>query len=179
MGKPEGSTMKKLALLILAMSFVLAPFSRAERATTQVTESDQIDFQQKNAAAQMQELQERMYRLAELTREAEPDDAAKLLMAVRKAREELIVEQMKEVLELLGQKDLVKASSEQKGVLAKLEELKKLLLSTNLDLQLQLEKLKKLQETIAKLDSAIKEEKRQTGQSEKLAGEQKKNAPVD
>jgi len=46
----------------------------------------------------MQELTERMYRLGELTREAEPDDSARLLLAVRKARESLIIEQMKEIL---------------------------------------------------------------------------------
>src|SRR5690242_13202767 len=58
-----------------------------------VTDVERIQFLQKNAAAQLQELQERMYRLAEMTRDAEPDDAAKLLMAVRKAREQLIIEQ--------------------------------------------------------------------------------------
>src|SRR5215203_6534589 len=72
----------------------------------QPTAVDQLQFQQKNAQAQMQELQERMYRLAELTREAEPDDAGRLLMAVRKAREQLIIEQMKETYDLLGRSDL-------------------------------------------------------------------------
>src|SRR4051794_29377260 len=44
-----------------------------------VSDVERIQFLQKNAAAQLQELQERMYRLAEMTRDAEPDDAAKLL----------------------------------------------------------------------------------------------------
>src|ERR1041384_7542957 len=139
--------------LIICIAFVfsgLVPFARGERATTQISDLDQIDFQKKNPAAQMTELQERMYRLAELTREAEPDDAAKLLMAVRKAREQLIIEQMKEVLDLLGRTDLAKAVDEQKAVLIKLEELKKLLLSTNLDLQMQLERLRKMQAALAK-----------------------------
>src|SRR5687768_2584091 len=102
-----------------------------------VSEAEKLQFLQKNAQAQLQELQERMYRLAELTREAEPDDAAKLLMAVRKAREQLIIEQMKEAYDLLGQSDLADAVEEQKRIIVKLEELKKLLLAANADLQMQ------------------------------------------
>ena len=144
-----------------------------------VSDVERIQFLQKNAAAQLQELQERMYRLAEMTRDAEPDDAAKLLMAVRKAREQLIIEQMKEVLDLLGKTDLGKAVTEQKQVLLKLEELKKLLLSTNLDLQMQLERLKKMQEALAKLEGVLKEEQRQHGESGKLAQQEKAGTPVD
>ena len=120
-----------------------------------------------------------MYRLAEMTRDAEPDDAAKLLMAVRKAREQLIIEQMKEVLDLLGRTELNKAVDEQKQVLIKLEELKKLLLSTNLDLQMQLERLRKIQEALAKLEGVVKEEQRQQGESGKLAEQEKKGTPLE
>ena len=48
-----------------------------------------------------------------LTREAEPDDAAKLLMAVRRAREQLIIEQMMDALNTLSTKDFTKATAEQ------------------------------------------------------------------
>ena len=89
-------------------------------------------------------------------------------MAVRRAREQLIVEQMKEVLELIGKKDLSKASDGEQQVLVKLEELKKLLMATDADLQMQLEQLKKLQEAIKKLDAAIKEEDRQKAATENL-----------
>jgi hypothetical protein len=144
-----------------------------------VSDIEKIQFLQKNASAQLQELQERMYRLAEMTREAEPDDAAKLLMAVRKAREQLIIEQMKEVVDLLEHIDLGKAVDEQKQVLVKLEELKKLLLSTNLDLQMQLEKLHKLQAAMQKLDGVIKEEVRQKGEVGKLAEQEKKGTALE
>ncbi|MGA2229379.1 MAG: hypothetical protein ABSH22_00490 [Tepidisphaeraceae bacterium] len=143
-----------------------------------VTASDQLQFEQKTAQTQMQELQERMYSLADLTRQTEPDDSARLLLAVRKARENLIIEQMRDVLDQLSTADLAKASDEQTQVLAKLEELKKLLTSTDLDLQLQLERLRALSAAIAKLDGAIKEEKRQQGQSGALAQAQKA-APLD
>jgi hypothetical protein len=134
-----------------------------------VSAGDQVQFQQKTVEAQMQELQERMFRLAALTREAEPDDAARLVMAVRKAREDLIIEQMRDVLEQLARADLSKASKEQEQVLVKLEELKKLLTSTDLDLQMQLERLRALTASIAKLDAATKEEQRQHDQSGALA----------
>jgi len=166
------------ALLSLALfgCCISASLLRAgDSQPSNVSPADQLQFQQKNAQAQMQELQERMYRLAELTREPEPDSSARLLMAVRKAREQLIIEQMKEALDLLATKDFSHAAQEQAQVLVKLEELKKLLTSTDLDLQLQLEKLRALNQAIAKLDAATREEKRQRDRSGELA----KTAPAD
>lgn len=159
--------------LVMTIAFAVAPQIRAEQSA--VKPEDQLSFQQKTIQAQMQELQERMFHLAELTREMEPGDSAKLIMAVRKAREALIVEQMKEVLELISQRDLGKAGDEEQQVLAKLEELKRLLMSEDMDLQMQLDELKKLQAAMVKLDAAIKEEKRERDQSGQFAELQKLN----
>src|SRR6188472_2521414 len=127
---------RQVPIVALMLLGIVTPLSAGPVGpTTQVTPADQIQFQQKNIQAQMQELEERMFHLAELIREMEPGDSAKLIMAVRRAREQLIVEQMKEVLELISTKDLSKASEEQKQVLKKLEELKKVLLAADLDLQ--------------------------------------------
>jgi len=178
------------ASIVIALACIACGFAHSVRAdaTTKpttspsgasVSDADQISFQQTNVAAQMQELQERMFRLAELTRDLEPDDSAKLIMAVRRAREELIVEQMKEVLEMIGQKDLGKASSSEQQVLVKLEELKKLLTAADLDLAAQLEQLRKLQASIKKLDEAIKEQKRQRDASGQLAQLEKKGQPLE
>jgi cytochrome c556 len=155
------STALLLTLLIAVASV------RAE--TTAVKPEEQVEFRQKTVEAQMQELQERMYRLGEMTREAEPDDSARLLMAVRKAREGLIIEQMKEVLDVLDRNDLGRASDDQTQVIAKLEELKKLLTTTDLDLELQLQKLRDLNKAIAQLDAAIKDEKRQRDHTGEIA----------
>src|SRR5258707_14699284 len=89
---------RSCAILVVIILFALVVWRNALAgdAPPPDTPVGQLEFQQKNAQAQMQELQERMFRLAELTGEAEPDDAARLLMAVRKAREQLIVEQMKQ-----------------------------------------------------------------------------------
>ena len=138
--------------------------------STTVKPQDQVEFRQKTVEAQMQELQERMYRLGEITREAEPDDSARLLMAVRKAREGLIIEQMKEVLDVIARNDLNRASDDQTEVIAKLEELKKLLTTTDLDLELQLQRLRDLNKAIAQLDNAIKDEKRQRDHTSAIAG---------
>lgn len=158
--------LKTIVCGTLSCLLTLTPLARgAENVPPKVSEGDQVQFQQKAVGALVGELQERMYRLAEMTREAEPEDSAKLLMAVRRAREQLIVEQIKDVVEQLGKQDLGKASEEQKQVLLKLEELKKLLLSTDLDLAMQIERLRQLQAAIKKLDENIKEEKRQEGQT--------------
>ena len=141
----------------------------ATRPVEKLSEAEQVQFLQKNIEAQMQELQERMFRLAELTRKTEPTDSARLLLAVRRAREELILEEMKEVLEQLAQNNVDKAGANTAQVIVKLERLKELLLSNDLDLQLQLERLRALNAAIAKVDAAIREEKRQTSQTEAMA----------
>jgi hypothetical protein len=179
--RPPGRWGLILGHLLVIGAWSFAPssaFGQASPATKPaVSSADQAVFQQKNAAAQMQELEGRMFKLAETIRQTEPSDSARLLLGVRKAREQLIVEQMKEVLEKIGQqKDLDKATEEQKQLIAKLEELKKLLLAGENDLILQLERLKKMESAIAKLEGLIKEQKRQEAQSGKLADQQKKSA---
>jgi hypothetical protein len=177
---------RRTSLVLTLLSFCLAGAAPSPGPTTapskerhNVSPAEQAQFQQQHAAAQMQELEGRMFRLAETIRNTEPSDSARLLLGVRKAREELILEQMKEVMDLIGQKDLNKATDEQKRLIAKLEELKKLLLAGDDDLILQLERLKKMEAAIAKLDALIKEEKRQEAQSGEMAEQQKKSQPVD
>ena len=167
-----------LAGLLLCVGNVIAAPSAATppKPTTapstnpasKLSDQDQVEFLQKNVQAQMQELQDRMFRLAEATRATEPGDSAKLIMALKRSREELILEEMREVLEQLNQKNLNKAVVNTQEVIIKLEKLKELLLSTDLDLQMALERIKALQAAIAKVDGAIKEEKRESANSGKM-----------
>ena len=162
------------ACFICAAPVFAAPATQpTTKPTTQpagkVSDADQTEFLQKNVQAQMQELQERMFRLAETTKATEPGDSAKLILALRRSREELIMEEMREVLEKLSAKDLNVASKDTQEVIIKLEKLKELLLSTDLDLQLALERIKAMQAAIKKLDGAIKEEKRQSAKSGQMA----------
>jgi hypothetical protein len=179
--------MKTIARLAVAWIFVTALWTSAARGApdvksdvgkSDVSENDKLQFTQKEIQALMQELQERMFHLAELTKQAEPDNSTRLLLALRKAREQLIIEQMREVLEQLNKKDMSKATADTKEVLRKLAELKALLIAADLELQLQLERLRQLQAAIRQLDVAIKDEKRQQSESGRMAGLMKKGTEV-
>jgi hypothetical protein len=155
-----------------------APDVKSDVSKSDVSENDKLQFTQKEIQALMQELQERMFHLAELTKQAEPDNSTRLLLALRKAREQLIIEQMREVLEQLNKKDMSKATADTKEVLRKLAELKALLIAADLELQLQLERLRQLQAAIRQLDLAIKDEKGQQSESGRMAGLMKKGSDV-
>jgi hypothetical protein len=105
-----------------------------------------LKFDQEKATANMRELEDRMIKLGELLRDAEPEDSARLLLGVQKAREKLILEQMREATAMIESLDLSQASEEQKAIIVKLQQLKELLLNADLDLQLKLEQLKKIQQ---------------------------------
>jgi hypothetical protein len=175
------STLIRLAGLAALGCVAAAPATRpaTTRPVAVLSPADQVQYQQKTVEAQVAELQDRMFHLADLTRAAEPDDSARLLMAVRKAREDLILEQVHDVLDQLSHEDFSKASDEQQQVLVKLEELKKLLTSTDLDMQMQLDRLKKLNAAIAKLDVAIKEQRREQKHVADLAAKPAAAKPGD
>jgi hypothetical protein len=124
-------------------------------------ERDTIGFTQENAAAQMTELEERMFRLSEALRTLEPENASRLGLALKFSREELILNQMKETNKLLREAQLAKAETEVRELLAKLNHLRDLLLAENLDFQMKMARLRQMRETLNQLDRIIKEEKRE------------------
>lgn len=156
------------AICVLAGCVLLAPLHAVET-ETKVGANETIKFKQDKAAANMRELEERMFRLAELIRQLQPEDSARLLMSVQRAREQLIAEQMKDASKLLDSLELDQATEEQKEVLKKLEELKNLLLTTDLDLEIKLEQLRKLQEALEKLEGLIGKEVQQFDQAQEMA----------
>lgn len=125
------------------------------------SDRDTINFTQQNVAAQMTELEERMFRLSEALASLEPENASRLRLALKFSREELILAQMKETQGLLKDAQLGKAESEVKELLAKLEHLRQLLLAEDLDFQMKLARLRQMRETMARLDRIITEEKRE------------------
>lgn len=129
--------------------------------TGKVAPQQRIQFEQEKARAHMQELEERMFRLSKLIRESQPDDAARLLMGLRKAREQLILDRMGEASKLLDNLKLDQATKEQKEIIALLEELKKLLLTADIGLELKLEQLRKLINSRETLKKLIKKEELQ------------------
>ncbi|MFN0198339.1 MAG: hypothetical protein ACKVT0_16450 [Planctomycetaceae bacterium] len=134
-----------------------------------ITPQEKLQFDQDKAQAHMRELEDRMFQLANLIRNTQPDNAARLLMGVRRARDELIVERMKQVSELISELDLTDATAEQKEIIARLEELKKLLLSTDLNLEMKLEQLRKIREARAALGQLIDKEQKQNQQTDAAA----------
>jgi hypothetical protein len=138
-----------------------APATKA--ATT--SDRDTIGFTQENVAAQMNELEERMFRLSEALRGLEPENAARLRLALKFSREELILEQMRETHNLLKEAQLSKAETEVKELIAKLEHLRNLLLAEDLDFQLKLARLRQMRETLGQLERILKEQRRELGWS--------------
>ncbi|MEZ6197109.1 MAG: hypothetical protein R3F20_15485 [Planctomycetota bacterium] len=130
---------------------------------------EQLEFRQKKAIAHMQELEDRMFQLAELLGDAEPDHSMRLIMGLQKSREDLIVEEMEEVTGLIKEEAWDAAEEKQRQVLFRLRELRELLLSTDLDLLLKLQRLRKLNRGLLDLAKIAKEEERLGGASEELA----------
>ncbi len=129
------------------------------------TDRDTIGFSQQNAAAQMNELEERMFRLSEALRGLEPENASRLRLALQFSREEQILEQMRETHKFLKEAQLSKAETEVKELIAKLEHLRNLLLAEDLDFQLKLARLRQMRETFSQLERIVNEQKRELGWS--------------
>jgi hypothetical protein len=143
-----------------------APKGKADdKAAAKPADREAIRFTQENAAAQMAELEERMFRLSEGLRGLEPENASRLRLALKFSREELILEQMREANGLLKEAQLNKAETEVRELLAKLQHLRDLLLAEDLDFQLKLARLRQMRETLGQLERIIKDERRELGWS--------------
>jgi hypothetical protein len=136
------------------------PAGEAPKAA-KVTDRDTIGFTQQNVAAQMTELEERMFRLSEALQSLEPENSSRLKLALNFSREELILLQMKETQKLLKGAELNQAETEVRELLAKLEHLRNLLLAEDLDFQMKLARLRQMRETLGQLERIIKEERRE------------------
>lgn len=135
--------------------------------------AEDLAFRQKKIAAEMRELEERMFRLSETLKGLEPENASRLLMGLKFARDELILHHMQELEELLAALNLGEAVVGEREVLAKLQRLEELLLALDLDFQMQLERLRLLRRILQQLDTAIREEQRQERQTEELANKRR------
>jgi len=138
-----------------------------------VNDGQVLGFRQSEVAAQMTELEERMFRLSEAIKQLEPENASRLMLGLKFAREELILHQMRETQQLLDKLSLGEAMAEQKHLLSKLQRLHDMLLSADLDLQMRLERLRQVREILRRLEKAIAEEEREQRQSHLTAGLEK------
>ena len=136
-----------------------------QRKEGDVGQNEQLSYRQSKVSAEMTELEERMYRLSEALKRLEPENSSRLMSGVKYARAELIQHEMQEIEKILNKSDYKLASGQEKDLLVKLARLEQMLLSTDLDLQMQLQKLRQIREILHRLDSAIKEEDSEQKQS--------------
>jgi len=154
--------------LWLFVALVCLPLTSFVSAETDPVTPQRAVFSQEKALAHMKELEERMFRLAEMIREQQPEDSARLLLGVRQARDELLTERMRQVAELVGSLELRDATREQRQIINELQDLRTLLLTADLDLELKLEQLRKMREAIEQLDALIDKEQAQLDQTQPL-----------
>ena len=119
-----------------------------------------IESLQARAKELMGELEDRMFQLSERLREQRPDDAARLVLALQRAREGLIVEEMLAIEEHLRRGELDQAAEGQRAVVARLEGLRRLLLSTDLDFLVRLERVRGLGLALEELEALAAESER-------------------
>lgn len=141
-----------------------------------VTPEEEIKFQQDRAEGHMRELELRMFKLARLLRETQPDDASRLMLGLEKARDQLIADRMGEAGDLLLSLKLNDASKETKEIIDSLEELRRLLLSADIDLEIKLEQLRKLREARKNLAKLIEREQDQNANTEKRNNSENKES---
>ncbi|MBC7820527.1 MAG: hypothetical protein IAG10_26885 [Planctomycetaceae bacterium] len=140
-----------------------------QRRDGEVGRNEELSFLQAKVSSQMSELEERMFRLSDALKGLEPENASRLLIGLKYAREELIQLQMKEIQTALATLKYNDAAVEQKELITKLHRLEQLLLSPDLDFQLQLERLRLMRDLLRRLDAAIQEEERERSASDQSA----------
>ena len=144
----------------LVLLLALAGWGGLAAQEEDVERRQRLEFLQEKVAVHMRELEDRMFQLADLIRDVAPDHAARLVLGLQRSREQLLVEGMEEVREAIKAGKLQEAEEAQRQVVFRLKELRDLLLSTDLDLLLKLERLRKLNAAIASVKSRIEEQER-------------------
>ena len=85
-----------------------------QRKQGDVTESEKLGYRESKVAAEMTELEERMYRLSEALKRLEPENSSRLMSGVKYARTELIQHEMHEIEQILTKSDYKLASGSRK-----------------------------------------------------------------
>lgn len=163
-----------LNLLLLAAVLVVAavaPTSVHAQAIQgeDATEADGAKFQNDRARQHMLELEQRMFRLAEMLKESQPEDSQRLVMGFERSREKLLVQRMASVSDLIGGLELNEASTKIEAVISELKAIKKLLLTADLETAIKQEQLRKIKEAIKDIEAIEAQEAENQNQSDKLA----------
>ncbi len=160
------------ALLLMVLAVLLGtvlPASGQAIQGEEATEADGAVFQNDRARQHMLELEQRMFRLAEMLRETQPEDAQRLTMGFERSREQQVAQRMASVSELIGGLELTEASAKVDEVIGELQAIKKLLLTADLELAIKLEQLRKINQAIKEIEAIEAQEAENQAQSDKLA----------
>jgi len=141
------------ALLLLAM-MPMPAFSQDSRGED-ATAADGLELESDRARQSMIELEQRMFRLAELLKETQPEDANRLSLTFDRSREELLTQRMETVGDLLGTLELTEASANVEEIIAELQSIKKMLLTQDLDVMVATDKLKAMDAAIEAIDEIL------------------------
>lgn len=160
--------MRVLFALLLSAAVPMTVHAQAIQGE-EATEADGAKFQNERARQHMLELEQRMFRLAEMLKESQPEDSQRLKMGVERSREGLLVQRMSSVSELIGGLELNEASTKIDDVINELQAIKKLLLTADLDAAIKQEQLRKIKQAIKDIEAIEAQEAENQGQSDKLA----------
>jgi len=166
----NATSISKVLCLLLLVALLLPSIAQAQAIKGEdATEADGAKFQNERARQHMLELEQRMFRLAEMLKESQPEDAQRLIMGVERSREKLLVQRMSSVSDLIGGLELNEASTKIEAVIGELQAIKKLLLTADLEAAIKQEQLRKIKEAIKDLEAIEAQEAENQGQSDKLA----------
>lgn len=160
----------KILWLLLLGALLLPGVAQAQAIKGEdATEADGAKFQNERARQHMLELEQRMFRLAEMLKESQPEDSQRLKMGVERSREGLLVQRMDNVSDLIGSLELNEASTKIDAVIDELRAIKKLLLTADLDAAMKQEQLRKIKQAIKEIEALEAQEAENQGQYGKLA----------
>lgn len=168
---PSKPTFLAALLCLFALTATLLPNTSYAQAIQgeEASEADGAKFQNDRARQHMLELEQRMFRLAEMLKESQPEDAQRLVMGVERSREGRLVQRMAGVSDLIGGLELNEASTDIESVIGELQAIKKLLLTSDLDTAIKQEQLRKIKEALKDIEAIEAQEAENQAQSDKLA----------
>ena len=140
---------------LLGLAGILGlPAVRSEEPKT----PDLAKVKQEEARQKLERLEEAMDRLARLLATTEPQNAAKLRLAFREARERLVREGMDRILKYLEERKIDRAIEEQDLVKVNLEEILAVLLEKDIDPRDLLKHIRRIRDILRDLDKVIQDQ---------------------
>ncbi len=151
-----------LVLMLMPVALVTAAFLGRAPALAQdagkTAVPDLAKVKQEEAREKLERLEEAMDRLSRALMQNEPQNAAKLKLAFREARDHLLREGMDRVVKYLSDRKLDRAIEEQGQLKVNLEELLSILLEKDIDPRELLKHIRRVRDVVQTIDKVIQDE---------------------